>query len=123
MLKEIIQILKTSSVIKEIVKTELDAIGEDHFVLKVICNITSDAKLQIFIHKNLSTIRYSYQFYADKPLYRWDNAPHFPKIKTYHHHFHVGSKQIDGSPLKGEPSEDLEYILKLVKEKKMKIGE
>ncbi len=36
--------------------------------------------------------RYHYQDANEKLVFRWDNAPHFPKMKSFPHHLHLGNK-------------------------------
>ena len=36
--------------------------------------------------------RYHYQDANEKMIFRWDNAPHFSKLKSFPHHLHVGNK-------------------------------
>ena len=61
-------------------------------------------------------ILYSYQVFTDKPIVRWDNAPHYQKIKTYPHHFHTKDGNVIESRLKGNVTEDLEKVLSTIKE-------
>ena len=60
-------------------------------------------------------ILYSYQLFTDQPIIRWDNAPHYPKIKTYLHHFHTKDGNIVESKLKGNVIEDLGEVLSTIK--------
>lgn len=34
--------------------------------------------------------RYHCQDAKGKLIFRWDNAPHFPKLKSFPHHLHIG---------------------------------
>jgi hypothetical protein len=34
--------------------------------------------------------RYHYQDAKEKLIFRWDNAPHFPKLKSFPDHLHIG---------------------------------
>jgi hypothetical protein len=36
--------------------------------------------------------RYHYQNAEGKLIFRWDNAPHFPKLKSFPHHLHIADK-------------------------------
>ena len=42
--------------------------------------------------QHVEKYRYHYQDSEEKLIFRWDNAPHFPKMKSFPHHFHVGHK-------------------------------
>jgi hypothetical protein len=38
----------------------------------------------------------SYSYHVrkgDQMVRRWDNAPHWPNMKTFPHHFHLGSEK------------------------------
>lgn len=38
---------------------------------------------------------YRYQYLRQqRPIFRYDNAPHYPRLPTFPHHKHVGSKVI-----------------------------
>jgi len=58
---------------------------------------------------------YSYQLFTDKPIIRWDNAPHYPDIRTYPHHFHDRNGNVIESDLKGIVIDDLNIILCSIK--------
>ena len=40
-----------------------------------------------------SKYSYHWQSKTKKLICRWDNAPHYPKIKTFPHHKHNGTKE------------------------------
>ena len=44
--------------------------------------------------------RYSYHYQAsdDSLLFRYDNAPHYPQLKTYPHHTHIGEEVFESQP-------------------------
>lgn len=54
---------------------------------------------------------YAFQLFTSRPILRWDNAPHYPDIKTAPYHFHNENEQIEASPLTGNPAEDLQSVL------------
>lgn len=41
---------------------------------------------------NIVKYRYHYQNKNNELIKRWDNAPHFPKFKTFPHHVHASNK-------------------------------
>jgi len=43
--------------------------------------------------KTESKYSYHWQSKTKKLICRWDNAPHYPNVKTFPHHKHDGSKQ------------------------------
>ena len=45
-------------------------------------------------------------------IYRWDNAPHYPHITTFPHHFHNGDEHtVDESHLSTTPETALREVL------------
>ena len=58
---------------------------------------------------------YSYQLFADRPILRWDNAPHFPTLRGFPHHLHDESGKVKESPLVGVAVQDLPYVLDQVR--------
>jgi hypothetical protein len=41
---------------------------------------------------HIEKYRYHYQDAKEKLIFRWDNAPHFPKLKSFPHHLHICDK-------------------------------
>lgn len=58
--------------------------------------------------------RYHYQSSVGKTIFRYDDAPHHPNIKTYPHHKHLFDKVLEYS------HPDIETVIKEVKEYLMK---
>jgi hypothetical protein len=54
--------------------------------------------------------RYHYQTSVGKPIFRYDDAPHHPEIKTYPHHKHLFDTVLECS------HPDIEMVIKEVKE-------
>ena len=81
-------------------------------VYRIRCHLLRAAyQLEIrFIEMDNETI-YSYQLFTDRPIIRWDNAPHFPALRTFPHHLHGESGEVKESPLIGDPLQDLPYVL------------
>ena len=67
-----------------------------------------------FIETENETL-YSYQLFADSPILRWDNAPHFPALPGFPHHLHDESGEVKDSPLVGMAVQDLPYVLDQVR--------
>ena len=59
---------------------------------------------------------YSYQLFTDHPIIRWDNAPYFPSIATFPHHFHNLKGVIEPSLLTGSIIDDLNSVLLTVED-------
>jgi hypothetical protein len=91
-----------------------DAIDEDNFLLKIRCELTAGCTFQIRLRAVAGHIRYSYQEFTDRPLRRWDNAPHFPhlpNLPSFPHHYHDAQGNLTASRLTGEPAMDLQQVL------------
>ncbi|MBI5701144.1 hypothetical protein HZC34_04765 [Candidatus Saganbacteria bacterium] len=111
--------------LKKIAETEYkEIIDHAEFIHK---RTIGSAKLRIFI-KNHSFLdiwlsesgKYSYHW-EDRAqtgkIYRYDNAPDFPKIKTFPKHIHYGDeKTIKQSSLSDNPQEAIREILKFIKD-------
>ena len=75
--------------------------------ISVRANLTNNDLLDfsVFIKQltTLELISYRYQWMdKDKNLIRrWDNTPHFPKLKNFPHHIHTGAtdEAIPGKPV------------------------
>ena len=112
---KILLILKKSSIISKIEIITFDEIAEKS-VYKIRCRlIPSKYKLDIRFIQTEKEILYSYQLFTDRPIARWDNAPHYPDIKTYPHHFHSKEGNVIESELRGVASEDLRIVLSTVR--------
>ena len=112
---EVISTLRASDVISKVEIKDVDEI-KGRGIYKVRCNlIPSRYKLEIRFLRTEKEILYSYQLFTDQPIIRWDNAPHYPKIKTYPHHFHTKNGNIVESKLKGNVIEDIHEILSTIK--------
>jgi len=113
--QEVISIIRESDLISKIEIKYVDEI-KGRGIYKVRCNlIPSRYKLEIRFLRTEKEILYSYQLFTDKPIIRWDNTPHYPKIKTYPHHFHTKDGDIVESILKGNAIEDLQEVLSTIK--------
>ena len=88
-----------------------DPVDANEFLFKIRCELTSGHVLQIRLRAVAGHLRYSYQEFADKPLRRWDNAPHFPHLSTFPHHYHDPQGKVMESLLTGNPTRDLSQVL------------
>jgi len=112
---EIISYLQSVSFISSLKILAIDEILT-RSVLRVRCNLLpSTHHLEIRLVQTENESIYSYQLYTDRPIVRWDNAPHFPEISTFPHHYHNLKGEVESSHLKGSVFEDLDYILKNIK--------
>lgn len=75
------------------------------------CAIRTAYELELRFIQTENEIIYSYQLFTDRPIMRWDNAPHFPALQSFPHHTHDESGAIDESNLSGDPVQDLPKVL------------
>lgn len=68
-------------------------------------------EFQVWLHQEPAFCDYAYQLFTDRPLLRWDNAPHYPQIATTPHHSHDETNRVGESPLSGDPLTDLPIVL------------
>ena len=111
MLPRLEALLQASPKVMSFHVIDSDAIDEDNFLLKIRCELTSGRTFQSRLRAIAGHIRYSYQEFTDKPLRRWDNAPHFPHLPSFPHHYHDSQGSIRASMLTGEPTMDLQQVL------------
>ena len=79
---------------------------------KIRCHALRTAyELELRFIQTEDEIIYSYQLFTDRPIMRWDNAPHFPALQSFPHHTHDESGAIDESDLSGDPVQDLPNVL------------
>ena len=81
-------------------------------VYKMRCQLLRPAlQLEIRLIQTEAELLYSYQLFTDRPILRWDNAPHFLALQNFPHHFHEGTSAVQASSLTGDPVYDLPRIL------------
>ena len=84
----------------------------DRAVYKIRCQLLRPTyRLEIRLIQTEEEILYSYQLFTDRPISRWDNAPHFPALQSFPHHFHEETGGVKESALTGDPVQDLPHIL------------
>ncbi len=90
----------------------MDETPSGAFLLKARCRCKARLTIQIRIKHGENGLHYSYQLFSGKDtLLRWDNAPHFPDLKNYPHHFHNPRGERITSDLTGDPLKDLSHVL------------
>ena len=109
-LNRILSILKKSEIVSKIEIITSDEIAEKS-IYKIRCSLIP-SKYKLETEKEFI---YSYQLFTDKSIIRWDNAPHYPNLKSYPHHFHNEEGNIKESNLKGIVIKDLQIVLSTVK--------
>ena len=111
MLPRLEDLLWASPKIRSFQIIDNDPIDEANVLLKIRCELASGQVVQIRLRAVTGNVRYSYQEFADKPLRRWDNAPHFPHLPNSPHHYHDLQGNITESSLTGDPIRDLQQVL------------
>jgi len=114
-LSKIVDYLKSIEIISSIQVVFLDD-SLQRSICKLRCSLLpSQYKLDVRLIQTENQIIYSYQLFHDRPIIRWDNAPHFPSVTTFPHHFHDQNDKIKASNLTGDIIEDIEYVLGKIK--------
>jgi hypothetical protein len=89
----------------------------DRGLYKIRCRVLrASYELELRFIQTENEIIYSYQLFTDRPIMRWDNAPHFPALQSFPHHTHDESGAIDESNLNGDPVKDLPHVLDELKD-------
>lgn len=84
----------------------------DRALYRIRCQLLRPAyRLEIRLIQTENETIYSYQLFTDRPIIRWDNAPHFPALQGFPHHVHEQTGKIEDSPLTGDPVQDLPRLL------------
>lgn len=113
MFDEIVHLLNTSPLLRNVRVVELIAYGENAFRAKLRAAVTDDLTFQVWLNHNDRHTRYAYQLFRHgQSILRWDNAPHHPEhAANFPHHFHDEHGQLTPSTLSGEPVADLKIVL------------
>ena len=111
MLPQLEALLRASPHIVAFHVIDNDPLDEKNFLFKIRCELTSGHTLQIRLRSTDGHLRYSYQEFADTPLRRWDNAPHFLDLSQASYHFHDRQGDVSDSGLTGDLSTDLSFVL------------
>ncbi len=114
-LSKIIDYLKSIKTISSIEVIFLDD-SMQRSVCKLRCSLLpSRYKLDVRLIQTKNETIYSYQLFQDRPIIRWDNAPHFPSVTTFPHHFHDQNAEIKESNLMGKIIEDIDTVFDKIK--------
>ena len=87
-----------------------ESVDDETFAFKIRAAIVSSF-LQIRFLADKDLKRYSFQLYSDHPLLRWDNAPHYPDLLNFPHHFHNQDEYISSSTLTGDLLNDYDLVI------------
>lgn len=80
------------SVIKEISVKKYE-VRESAYAVVLKINFKDKSELHVrdyLFDDGMRSYSYHWQDKGKKCLFRWDNTPHHPKVKTFPHHVHVG---------------------------------
>jgi len=111
---EVISSLKESKLVSRVEIKTIDEIHESG-IYKIRCKlIPSKYKIELQFVKAKEQILYSYQLFSKTPIIRWDNSPHYSKIKTHPHHFHAHDGKIIESELMGNVITDIKKVLSAI---------
>jgi len=114
-LSKIIDYLKSIKTISSIEVIFLDD-SLQRSVCKLRCSLLpSRYKLDVRLIQTENETIYSYQLFQDRPIIRWDNAPHFPSVTTFPHHFHDQNDEIKASNLTGKIIEDIDIVFRKIR--------
>ena len=115
LLAELLDILSQSQIVQATQVVEHDETAYGRVLLRIRCQLPLGYNLQIWVHYKQAFQRYAYQLFADRPILRWDNAPHHPEIRGFPHHFHDEVGHRLPSMLTGDPLADVPIILEEVR--------
>lgn len=113
----LLDLLRGSLLVRQVRVVDYDETPSGSLEVKIRCQLAGDYQLQVWIHSESAAVDYAYQVFTEQPLWRWDNAPHYPLIETAPHHFHDETGRVSPSPLAGEPVEDLQKVLAAIGER------
>lgn len=113
---QLLDLLDQSSLVRDYSTLERKAVDEETFSFKIRATITDVLTLQIRYLQDGGFVRYSYQLFSTKPVLRWDNAPHFPDLPGFPHHFHDDESNRRSSPLRGDLLDDMPIVLREIEE-------
>ena len=106
----IVRLLERESIVSRVDILLVDEIEKRGFYKLRVSLLPSRYKLDIKFIRMEKELLYSYQFYEQQALARWDNEPHYPDLENYPHHFHHPDGKVEQSNLSGKPAKDLAII-------------
>ncbi len=108
---ELMAFLKSYPQIRNVQVLEYEVEKGVVWLIKVRCELPGEHRLQIRLRLRGEHVEYSYQLFKDRPILRWDNAPHHPELENFPHHFHDEDDTKHPSDLAGDPLADLKVVL------------
>ncbi len=77
---DLLSVLHGHPLIRSVRIVRYDETPAGKIELKVRCRLPGNYQLQIWLHVETCPQDYAYQRFSDRPLLRWDNAPHYPNV-------------------------------------------
>jgi hypothetical protein len=114
LLDDLLTRMRSTPELSDIQLVENNAVDDETFVFKIQASILPNT-LQIRFLADKNFERYSFQLYSDRPLLRWDNAPHYPDLSNSPHHFHDQNENVHPSALTGNLLDDFDIVLQEIK--------
>lgn len=111
LVEQLLLLLRTHPLVAEVKLLNYDETPQGKLELKIRCKVNGKLRLQIWLHYESAFQDYAYQLFTHQPLLRWDNAPHYPNITTFPHHFHAADGTVHPSSLTGDVTADLQHVL------------
>lgn len=108
---DLLSFLRAHPLVRALRVVHYDETPAGKIELKARCWLLRGYQLQVWLHNEPTFQDYAYQLFRDRPLLRWDNAPHYPGIATAPHHFHDEAGNVGTSPLHGDPLLDVPHVL------------
>jgi hypothetical protein len=110
---DILDILRSSKIVNKVLFVNFDGVY-DSYTLKIRVELTNGWLMDCWEHKTPKLRRCSFHvFQGNKAIVRWDNTPHYPKLKGFPHHKHEGSKVVESESMTIEKVlEQLKLIMK-----------
>lgn len=109
---DLVALLRRHPAVRSVRVVTLDETPSGRLEVKIRCQLAGGYQFQVWLHRELHALDYAYQLFTQKPLLRWDNAPHYPRIPTAPHHFHDVDGEVGSSTLTGDPLVDLPVVLR-----------
>ena len=109
---DVVDILKSDRLVKSTRIVSYDETPSGRLEAKIRCQLPKNHLLQIWIHIEPESLDYAYQLFTSVPLLRWDNSPHYSNLSSAPHHFHDEQGKVHTSPLTGNITQDLRFVLR-----------
>lgn len=114
LLDDLLARMRAAPELSDIQMVENEAVDDETFVFKIHASILPNyLQIRFLADKNFE--RYSFQLYSDRPLLRWDNAPHYPDLTNSPHHFHDQNGNVSPSALTGNLLDDFDLVMVEIK--------